>query len=129
MRRVPVDLDDLGEGLARHVGARKQRIPGRFPGRHAALQDMQRASSRARQPARRPVGDPVAIVDQHDPARAPRHQTANLHFEPAIRQVDREQRVPGAVLTLLADIEKRDLAAIAKPASHGRDIDGRGIGE
>ena len=40
MRRVPVDLDDLGKGLARHVGARKQRMPCSLPGRHAARDDM-----------------------------------------------------------------------------------------
>ena len=77
----------------------------------------------ARKPTRRPVGDPVAAVDQHDPARAPRHQPADIEFEPAIRQIDREQRMPGAVLTLLAHIEKRDLAAVAEPVPHGRDID------
>src|SRR5581483_8995863 len=72
---------------------------------------------------RRLVGNAVAAVDQHDPARAPRHQPPDIEFEPAVRQVDREQRVPGTVLALLADVEKRDLAAVAEPVPHGSDID------
>ena len=127
VRRVPVDLDDLGEGLARHVGARKQLVPFSLPLRHAARDDMHGGIAEARQPPRRLFGDPVAAVDQHDPARAPRHQPADIEFEPAIRQVDGEQRVPGAVLTLLAHVEKRDLAAIAEPVPHGCDIDLGGI--
>ena len=35
--------------------------------------------------------------------------------------------MPGAVLTLLAHIEKRDLAAVAEPVPHGRDIDLGGV--
>jgi len=75
------------------------------------------------QPARRLVGDAIAIINEHHPARGPRHQLADQELEPAIRQVDGEERVTGPVLTVFADIDKGDFAAVAEPAPHGRDVD------
>ena len=98
-------------------------MPVSLPLRHAARDDMHGGIAEPGEPPRRLVGDPIAAIDQHDPARAPRHQPADIEFEPAIRQIDGEQRMPGAVLTLLAHVEKGDLAAIAEPVPHGCDID------
>ena len=126
VRRVALDLDDLGKGLAGHVGAREQRMPGRRPRRDTAVEDMDRGIAERRQPARRLGGDAVAVVEQHDPAVPARHQPRHHQLQPAIGGVHRKQRMAVAVLPLLAHVEKRDLAAIAKPAPQGRDINGGG---
>src|SRR5690242_19360611 len=97
-------------------------MPRSLPFRHAAFHYMHRRIAEIDQPARRLIGDAVAAVDQHNPTGAPWYETARIEFEPAVGQVDREQRVPGAVLALLADIEKRDLAVVAEPFPHGCDI-------
>jgi len=73
--------------------------------------------------ARRFLSDAVAIVDQHHPARAPRHQLADRKLDPAVRRADREQRVTGAVLAVLAQVDKGNFATVAEPAPHGRDVD------
>src|SRR2546428_3397090 len=59
-------------------------------------------------------------------SRAPRHQLADAEFQAAVWQADREQRMAIRVLAVLAHIDKGDLAAIAEPAPHRRDIDGCG---
>jgi len=127
-RRPVIMLDDLGEGLARHVGAGKQRMAGRRPGIDPACEDMDRAIAQRHEPARRLVGDAVAVIDQHHRAGMPRHQLPDDQFEAAVRHTDREQRMPGAVLPLFADIEKRHFIAPAEPLSDGRDIDSIGHG-
>jgi hypothetical protein len=76
--------------------------------------------------ARRLSGHTIGVVYQDDTARAPRHQAHDLRLEPAVRDVDREQRVARPVLTLLSHIEKGDLAGIGEPSSQPRNIDGGG---
>src|SRR5260370_124459 len=70
-----------------------------------------------------PASDAVDGGDQHHPAWAPRPQLAGPKLESTIRQADREQRVPRAVLAILAHVDKGNLATVAKPAPHSRDID------
>src|SRR5260370_27249437 len=74
-------------------------------------------------PCRLP-GNAVSIVEQYDRAGAPRHQLADQEFEAAVRRVDRQQRMPGAMRAFLAHIEKRDLACVAEPSPDGPDVDG-----
>jgi hypothetical protein len=76
--------------------------------------------------ARRLLCDAVRIVDEDDPAGMPRHEACDLGLQPAVRDVDREQRMTRSVLALLADIEEGDLAAIGEPSSQRRDVDGVG---
>src|SRR5438876_4155532 len=68
----------------------------------------------------------IGVVHQHDTARAPRHQTRDLRLQPAVGNVDREQRVTRSVLPLLAHIDESDLAALGEPSSQPRDIKGGG---
>src|SRR5277367_5804362 len=82
------------------------------------------AVAEAGEAPRRPFRHTVAIVDQDDAAGDPWHQARHVEFEPAVGQVDRQQRVALAVLPFLADIDKGDLAAVAQPFPDGRDVDG-----
>ena len=115
-------LDDLGKGLARHVAARKQAIAGGRPGRDAAGQYVDIAVAEPGEAAGRLVRDPVAIIDQNDPAGQARHQSTDIQFEPAVGQIYAEQRVALAMLSFLADIKQGDLAAIGEPLPECRDI-------
>ena len=108
-------LDDFGKPFARDVGARKQRMAGGRPGCGAAGQNVDAAVAEPREAARRLCGDPVHVVQQNDPARSPRHETGDFGFQPAVGHVYREKRVTRTVLTLLAYVEKGDLAAISQP--------------
>jgi hypothetical protein len=69
-RRAVFVLDDLGESLARHVGAREQGVFGR-PGGDATRQDMECLVAEPGEAARRFLSDAVAIVDQHQPLAEP----------------------------------------------------------
>src|SRR5271166_100558 len=84
------------------------------------------AVAEPRETAFRLSRDTIVIVEEHNPAGAPRDEADDLGLEPAVRDVDREQRVTGTVLPLLAHIEEGDLAAIGEPSSHRRDVDGCG---
>lgn len=81
------------------------------------------AVAEAGEATRRLFRDAVAVVEEDDPAGKPRHRATDVDFEPAVGQVDREQRMAFAVLPLFADIDKGDLAAVGKPLSDFRDID------
>ena len=72
---------------------------------------------------RRLVCNPVAVIDENDTAGTPRHQPTHIEFEPAVGQVDSLQRMTLAVLPLLADVEKGDLAVAGEPFPDSRDID------
>jgi hypothetical protein len=76
--------------------------------------------------ARRLLCDAVRIVDKDNPAGTPRHEAYDLGLQPAVRDVDREQRMTRSVLAFLAHIEEGDLAAIGEPSSQPRDVDGGG---
>ena len=119
-------LDDLGKSLARDIGAGKQPIPSGRPRRGTTLQHMDIVVAEAFEPACRPLGHAVSLIKEDDPTRAPRHQAQDLGLQPAVGDVDREQRMTRSVLALLAHIEKGDLAAIGKPFSQRHDIDGFG---
>src|SRR5271154_731210 len=87
------------------------------------------AVAEAGEAPRRLFRNTVAIIDQDDAAEDPRHQAPDIEFEPAVGQVDRQQRVALAVLPFLANIDKGDLAAVAEPFPDSRDVDGlRGCG-
>jgi len=107
-------LHDLGERLARHIGAREQRIAGGRPGIDAALQHMQRSIAEGGEATARLLGDTVAVVEQYDPAAPPRHQASDQQFKAAVGQVDGEQRMPGAVLALFPQIEECHFADVAE---------------
>src|SRR5258705_262866 len=83
-----------------------------IPRGNAAVEDRTGGVAEPREPVRGALGDAITAIREHEPARAARHQSADVEFEAAVGQVDREQRVAGAVLAFLADIDKRDLAAI-----------------
>ena len=122
MRRVAGDLDEFGESLARHVAARKQRVARHRPRRDTAGQAVDIVIAERGEPSRRLVGDAVIAVEEDDPGRFARHQPQDFELEPAIGQIDREQRMAVAMRPLLAQIEKSDLLAVAEPASRGRDV-------
>ena len=63
-RGAELMLDDLGEGLARHVGTWKQRMAGGRPGFAAAIQNVERAVAEPCETPRRLLGDPVAPVEE-----------------------------------------------------------------
>ena len=117
-RRAHFVLDDLGEGLARHVHPAVDREARRRPGRHPAGQDLDIAPAAGDQPRRRALGEPAAagvIVADDDRRRSPRQQGRGHELEPAQGQARRHQQMPVVKAPLLARIDDRDLAAIAQP--------------
>src|SRR6516165_10262622 len=116
-------LDDLGERLARHIGAREQPITGRGPGGGAAGQDMDVAVTEAFEAPGGPGRHTVRVIEENHPTGASRNQPGDITFEPAVWKIDSEERVTRPMLPFLSHIQKGDLAAIGKPASDRLDID------
>jgi hypothetical protein len=81
------------------------------------------AVAKRRQSPRRSRCDAVIIVEEPDWAGAARHQLPDDEFKAAVRRIDGKQRMPGAVLTFLAYIEKGNFALAAEPLPQRRDID------
>src|SRR6516225_3143015 len=116
-------LDALGERLARYIGAREQPITGRGPSGGAAGQDMDVAVTDAFEAAGGPGRHTVRVIEENYPTGASRNQPGDITFEPAVWEVDTEERVTRPMLPLLPHIQKGDLGAIGKPATDRFDID------
>ena len=122
-RRVPLLLDQLAEGLARHVDAGIERVARR------AASPARRPPGRARCVAkrlgtpRRALGNAVAAVAQHQPHRRVRHQRRQAQLEAAVGQRHGEEQMRLAELAVLAHVEERDLAAIREPGLQRGRID------
>ena len=81
---------------------------------HAAVPPSRtrRRYSRNRPASRGALGEAAAVVAQHGPRPAARHQRVDAEFEPAEWQRACEQEVRFRERTLLADVEKRQLLPI-----------------
>src|SRR6218665_3639854 len=115
-RRARV-LDILPESLARHVDPRENLQPGRLPGAQPTAEQAQVRVAPSGQPAgsdRRHAVLRVAVVDQHHPRVAPRHQRVDEPFHPVQRQRDRRKDMPGGKLAAVPHIQQRQFCAVGK---------------
>jgi len=119
-RRAALMGDELAERLARHVDAGKdacsRRAAKRLAGRPGCAGRDSPRPRRARPPA-----PPYRPLDRKarraPPGSAPARQT---QLKPAVGQGHGEERMPAAVLSVLAHVDQRDLALVAEPRLEGR---------
>ena len=133
-RRVQRRLDQLAERLARHVDVLEQLAARSAPAIEVALQDRHLAVAEPLQHRQRPRDQPFSRIVEHDRCGSPRHQVADQQLDPAERHVDREQRMGARIGSFLAQVEQRDLDAVAQPPAHllrryGRAHDAAGLAE
>ncbi len=99
-----------------HAG--EQLEPGGGPGRDAAVEIRDVAITGARKNVGGARAEAVIVVDQHDAGGAARHQLGKAQFEPAQRHRARPQQMILREDEFLAQIDQRQLTAVAE---HGFD--------
>src|SRR6185437_13516474 len=115
-RGVACMLDELAEGLARHVHAREEVEARALPSAGPAIEDVDVRVAELLEPPRGARCDAEGAVVARDDARGfPREEPRRLDLQPAERKGDREEEVRLAVLAVLAHVEERDLPPVAEP--------------
>src|SRR5262249_1894665 len=69
------------------------------------------------------LGKPIIIIAQHDAGRAARHQAREIQLQPAQRNRSRPQQMALREDQLLADVNERELAAVAEHGLESVGID------
>ena len=127
VRGVLLVLDQLAEGLARHVDAGIERVARALPRLRPSGQDVHVAIAQRLGPLGCPAGDRfLAAIAQHEPHGRVRHQRRQGELEAAVGQRHREEQMPFAELPDLAHVEQRDFSAVREPDFQRRCVDGCG---
>ncbi len=104
------------------MDAREQLEPGLAPGCHSAGEIEEVGVAGPRQDRGGACRQSVVVVTQHDAGAVPRHQTGEFQLETAQRHRAGEQEMALRVDQLLAQIDDRDLLAVAE-----HRLDGMGL--
>src|SRR6185295_12145073 len=103
-------LDELAEGLRRHVDAAEKLAARGAPGIAAAVEHLHRRIAQRAQPLRGSGGETLAAVEHHDRRGLARHEIGDDHLEARERRRTGVERMAAVVHALLAYVEQRKLA-------------------
>ena len=102
-------LDELAEGLARHVHAAEELMARRLPGRRTAGQDCDIGVAHCRQLDGGALGEAAPVVHQDNRCGGARNHLGDAKLEAGERQGGGVEEMAGGEGPLLAYVQKREL--------------------
>ena len=114
-------LDELAEGLGRHVDAAEKLEARRAPALATAFQDGHVGIAKLGKAGKRFLRQALAAAVEQDDRRAlARDQVADDELQPRERRSAGEKRVAAVMHALLAHVEQRELAAAGEQLANAR---------